>query len=163
MITVLAKKEQLTDNIGVWGQSLGGAIGLQAIGSDNRIHFAIIESTFSDFTTITNAYFKYHLGFNIRPLTNYLVYRAGKIAGFDPKEANPNKYCKQTKQPILMVHGKEDKRIDIQYAHDNFEQIPNKQKQFIEIKDANHLTVWKVGGDAYFKKVITFIAKNTHP
>lgn len=161
LISVLAKRENITENIGVWGQSLGGAIGLQAIGNDRRINFGIIESTFSDFKTITNDYFNYHIGFNIKPLTNYLVYRAGKIADFDPEDANPNKYCKKIEQPILIIHGNEDKRINIKYARDNFEKIPSKEKEFIEIKSANHLNVWKIGGDEYFERIIKFIEQNT--
>lgn len=161
LISVLSEKEGITENIGVWGQSLGGAIGLQALGNDKRIKFGIIESTFSDFKTITNDYFKYHTGFNIRPLTNYLVYRTGQIAEFDPNEAKPIKYCENIEQPILIVHGNKDERINIQYGKDNFSKIPNTKKEFMEIKSANHLNVWKTGGDEYFERMIKFIKENT--
>ena len=161
LINILAKQENITENIGVWGQSLGGAIGLQAMGSDKRIKFGIIESTFSDFKTITNDYFSFHVGFNIRPLTNYLVYRAGKIADFNPNEAKPIKYCENIKQPVVIVHGNEDKRINIKYARANFSKIPSTKKEFIEINGANHLNVWKIGGDEYFERIIKFIDKNT--
>jgi len=161
LISVLSEKEGITENIGVWGQSLGGAIGLQALGNDKRIKFGIIESTFSDFKTITNDYFNYHAGFNIRPLTNYLVYRAGQIAEFDPNEAKPIKYCEKIEQPILIVHGNKDERINIQYGKDNFSKIPSIKKEFIEIKNANHLNVWKTGGDEYFEIIIKFIKENT--
>lgn len=161
LINVLAKQENITENIGVWGQSLGGAIGLQAMGNDKRIKFGIIESTFSDFKTITNDYFNYHVGFNIKLLTSYLVYRAGKIADFNPEDAKPKKNCKNITQPILIVHGSKDKRINIKYAKDNFAQLSSKNKEFIEIEDANHLNVWKVGGENYFKQVMEFIGKNT--
>jgi len=161
LISVLWEKEGIRENIGVWGQSLGGAIGLQALGSDKRIKFGIIESTFSDFKTITNDYFNYHSGFNIRPLTNYLVYRAGQIAEFDPKEARPIKYCENIVQPILIVHGNKDRRISIEYARNNFSKIQSQEKEFIEIENANHLNVWKTGGDKYFNRAIKFITKNT--
>jgi alpha-beta hydrolase superfamily lysophospholipase len=161
LISVLSEKEGITKNIGVWGQSLGGAIGLQALGNDKRIKFGIIESTFSDFKIITNDYFNYHAGFNIRPLTNYLVYRAGQIAEFDPNEAKPIKYCENIEQPILIVHGNKDERINIQYGKDNFSKIPSTKKEFIEIKNANHLNVWKTGGDEYFERIIKFIKENT--
>lgn len=161
LINVLEKQEKITENIGIWGQSLGGAIGLQSIGYDKRIKFGIIESTFSDFKTITNDYFNYHAGFNIRPLTNYLVYRAGKIAEFNTEDAKPIKYCGKINQPILLVHGNKDKRINIKYAKENFERIESKEKEFIEIENANHLNVWKVGGKEYFEKVMKFIEENT--
>ena len=160
LLIILAKQEHITENIGVWGQSLGGAIALQAMGSDKRIKFGIIESTFSDFRTVTNDYFNFHLGFNIEPLTNYLIYRAGKIAKFDPEDAKPIAYCENIEQPILIIHGNKDERINIQYARDNFAQIPSTKKEFIEIDTANHLNVWQIGGDEYFKNVIKFIKRN---
>jgi esterase/lipase len=158
---VLAHQEKLTENIGVWGQSLGGAIALQVMGSDNRIQFGIIESTFTDFKTITKDYFKYHLGFSFEPLSNYLIYRAGKIAKFNPADASPIKYCENIHQPILIVHGNDDKRINIRYAKANFVKIPSLKKEFLEIKNAGHLNVWQIGGEGYFKKVERFIEKNT--
>ncbi|MFK7899435.1 MAG: alpha/beta hydrolase [Cyclobacteriaceae bacterium] len=161
LINVLEKQEKINENIGVWGQSLGGAIGIQALGYDKRVKFGVIESTFSDFTTITHDYFKLHLGFNLKPLTNYLIYRAGQIAGFNPKDARPVDYCKKIDQPILIVHGDKDRRIDIKYAKKNFTSIPSKEKTYIKIEKANHLNVWDVGGEEYFRKVIKFLDKST--
>lgn len=160
IIDYLITEEKITTPIGVWGQSLGGAIGLQAMGTDKRIAFGIIESTFTDFETITHDYFQFHLGFNWKPLTHYLVHRAGKIADFNPEEAKPIAYCEKITQPILLVHGNQDQRISITYAKENYAAIPSLQKEFLEIDQANHLNVWKVGGDAYFEKVIGFMDRN---
>lgn len=161
LLTFLEKNENITNNIGIWGQSLGGAIALQAMGSDKRLQFGIIESTFTDFKTITNDYFRFTLGFNIAPLTNYLVYRAGKIADFDPEEAQPIRYCAKISQPILLVHGDQDDRINIQYGKDNFMAIPSTKKEFITVKGAGHLDVWAIGGAEYFNKTVQFITENT--
>ena len=128
--------------------------------SDQRIKFGIIESTFTDFKTITNDYFKYHIGFNSKPLTYYLVYRAGKIAEFNVEDAKPIQYCKTIEQPIILIHGTKDKRINIKYAKENFEKIPSIKKEFLELKNANHLNVWKVGGENYFQNIMSFIEKN---
>lgn len=161
LIDYLEKNENIVENIGIWGQSLGGAIGLQALGNEKRLKFGIIESTFTDFRTITNDYFNYHLGFNSKKLTDYLVERAGKIAQFDIDLAKPIKFCEKINQPIFIVHGNLDKRINIKYARQNFEKILSNEKVFIEIDKANHLNVWKIGGKEYFEKVINFITRNT--
>jgi uncharacterized protein len=153
----LSEEEKSTQNIGVWGQSLGGAIGLQALGTDGRIKYGIIESTFSDFNSITHDYFDYHLGFNAKPIINYLIYRAGIVADFNPDEAKPIQYCSSIHQSLLLVHGDKDKRIDIKYAKTNFKKINSKNKEFVLVKNANHLNVWEVGADKYFEKVIRFI------
>jgi alpha-beta hydrolase superfamily lysophospholipase len=160
LIDYLNSEENIGSNIGLWGQSLGGAIGIQALSIDKRLKFGIIESTFSDFQTITHEYFNYHLGFDFKILTDYLIYRAGIISDFNPDKAKPSSYCKNVNQPILLVHGNLDKRINIKYAKVNFDKIQSSNKSFIEIKGANHLNVWEIGDSAYFDKTIKFL-KNT--
>ncbi len=156
LIDHLAQEENIKDNIGIWGQSLGGAIALQAMSIESRIEAGIVESTFSDFRTVTNDYFTYHAGFNIRPLTNYLINRAGKMADFDPNEVRPNEACQKITQPILLVHGTQDRRISIEYARENFAQLKSSQKEFVEFEEGNHLNIWKVGGEGYFERVVGF-------
>ncbi|NRD20507.1 alpha/beta fold hydrolase [Winogradskyella eckloniae] len=156
VVDYLINEEHL-NNIGIWGQSLGGAIGLQSMGFDKRISFGIIESTFSDFRTIVNDYFKLHVGFNFTPFTNYLVNRAGQIAEFNPNDANPSQFCSNITQPILIVHGNKDERIKIDYGKENFNNIKSLNKTFIEIDTANHSNVWHVGGDSYFNNVLLFL------
>lgn len=158
--TILENNTIENTPIGIWGQSLGGAVALQAMAIDDRIQFGIIESTFSDFKTVTNDYFKNYMGFGFQPLTNYLVNRAGKIAGFNPDEASPIEYCKQIEQPVLMVHGTKDKRIKIDYGKANFKNLKSTGKRFLEIEGANHASIWETGGDLYFEKVFAFIEDN---
>lgn len=160
LIDYLKNSEKITGNIGIWGQSLGAAIAIQAMGADQRIKFGIIESTFSDFRIITNDYFNYHLGFNVRFLTNYLIDRAGKLANFDPENASPKIYSSKIEQAVLMVHGNQDRRINIKYGKENFANLKTSNKEFLEIDGATHLTIWKQGGKTYFDKVINFIEKN---
>jgi dipeptidyl aminopeptidase/acylaminoacyl peptidase len=161
LITYLSDNENL-DHFGVWGQSLGGAIGLQAMGFDNRIKFGIIESAFSDFRSTVDDYFQLYAGFSFEPFSNYLVTRAGTIAEFDQNDASPITYCENIYQPILLVHGNIDERINIKYAKANFSKIPSQQKELLEIDNAKHADVWKIGGDAYFDKVLKFLNEHSN-
>ena len=122
-----------------------------------RIEYGIIESAFSDFKSTVNDYFDLYAGFSFKPFSNYLVNRAGTIANFDQNDARPIKYCKNIHQPILMVHGNKDERIHIKYAKANFSKIPSAKKEFLEIDSAKHANVWKIGGDAYFNTVLSFL------
>jgi len=59
------KKKQPNTKLGIWGNSLGGAIALQAIEKDKRLEFRIIESTFTDLNQIVYDYqkrFSYGVG-----------------------------------------------------------------------------------------------------
>ena len=158
VIDHLSEKENI-NHIGIWGQSLGGAIALQAMGFDNRIKFGIVESTFSDFESIVNDYFHLHAGFSFTPFSNYLVNRAGSIGEFDADDAKPIKYCETINQPILITHGNADDRINIEYGRANFKKLASINKEFIEVDSANHLNVWKVGGEKYFDKILLFLEK----
>lgn len=147
-------------SIGIWGQSLGGAIGLEALAYDSRIQYGIIESTFSDLNTITNDYLTNRIKFNLPYFSDYLLYRAGRIADFDPYESNPFQACSRIQQPILLAHGNQDKRIKIDYGRNNFSQLQNSRSEFLEIDGANHLNIWSIGGEKYFDKVFEFIEAN---
>lgn len=157
VIDYIVNHEQINSNIGIWGQSLGAAVALQTMAIDDRIKYGIIESTFSEFRITAHDYARYHLGFNISFLTNYLIDRAGKISDFDPDDAVPKKYCESIKQKVLVVHGDQDQRINIEYGMENYENIPSKQKAFLNIHGASHLDVWEVGGERYLQKVMAFI------
>lgn len=147
-------------SVGIFGQSLGGAIALQALGTDKRLTFGVVESTFSEFRSITHDYFKYHIGFGVPFFTNYLVDRAGSIADFDPDDASPFKYSSQIVQPVLMVHGTEDHRIDIHYGKSNFSQLSVERSEFISVEKAGHLNVWSFGGKTYMEQVQKFMLDN---
>ncbi len=80
LIDSIYQIEHLSKKIGIWGQSLGGAIAMLTIASDKRVKFGIIESAFSDFRIIVHDYIKHFVGFDIPILSNYLLFRAERIA-----------------------------------------------------------------------------------
>ena len=147
----------MSDNIEIWGQSLGGAIAIQSMATIPAIRYGIIESTFSDFDNIVHDYFHYHFGFDIPFLTDYLINRTRKITCFEPSDIKPYEYAKKIEQPIIIAHGGLDKRISIDYGIKNYNNIFSSEKEFIEIPGANHLNLWQVGGLDYFKKIYKFL------
>lgn len=157
LVDSISKIKNLNLNIGIWGQSLGGAIALQSLEFDKRICFGIVESTFSDLRTITHDYTRNKLGFDIPFVTDYLLWRAAYIADFDPDKVVPSESCKNISQAIFMVHGTLDDRIKFEYGKQNFDNLQCNEKEFYEVKNANHLNVWKEGGDVYFTKVFEFL------
>lgn len=157
LIDFLSANEAIHET-GVWGQSLGAAIALQAMSVDKRIRYGIIESTYSDFNEITHDYMNFHLGFDWPILTEYLIWRAGIIAEFDPESVAPKLACEFIEQPVFMVHGDEDERINIRHGRTNFEHLKSAQKEFLVIENALHTTVWKEGGASYMNQVFAFIS-----
>lgn len=147
------------DKIGVWGQSLGGAIGLQAMGIDKRIEFAVIECTFSELKTVGPDYINRMFGVNWKWLNEYIDWRAGTIGDFKTELANPLTYCQKITQPILLAHGNKDENINIKYGRKNYAALKSLDKTFIEVDGAGHNTLWKKGGEDYSNKVFSFILR----
>jgi len=143
--------------IGIWGQSLGGAVALQALSIDQRIKYGIIESTFSDFESIAHDYLNYFMWYSFKQMSKYIVYRAGKIANFSPESASPINACNQIYQPVFMAHGDNDKKINIKYGKANFKALKAKNKKFVTVPGASHISVWQKGGEDYFREVFRFI------
>ncbi len=155
LIDYLNQNENIANNIGIWGRSLGGAVTLQAMAIDKRLEFGIVESTFSNFKTITNDYFELILGFRFELFSSYLASRAESIADF--KDAMPINASKEITQPILVIHGSEDERVNISYGKANYENIKSIEKEFISVDKAKHMDVWEVGGEPLFDQIVNFI------
>ena len=148
---------KVDDNYGIWGNSLGAAVSLQAMSNDKRIKFGIIESTFADFRKIVHDYSERTIGFNIPVLNDYSIWWAELMAGFDAEEVKPSETAKNITQAILMVHGTVDANIKLDYGKENFRNLAGQNNMFVEVPGADHFNVWKVGGEAYFKEVIDFM------
>ncbi len=148
-----------TENLGIWGFSLGGAVALQTMAEDKRIQYGIIESTFNSMPQITHDYTQRILGFDWKPFTDFMIMRAGQIADFNTNDAAPLKACPQIIQPIFMAHGNKDKRIAWQKGKRNFEALQSKEKTFLLVEDAIHTTLWRSKKRDYQSKVFQFLEK----
>jgi len=157
----LTQRKDISKNIGIWGQSLGGAVALQSMGISHDIKFGIIESTFADFNDIVHDYFNYYLGFDIPVISDHLIQKCKNIAQFNPDDVKPYQYCEKITQPIIIAHGDCDDRIKIDYGRKNFAHLKSTDKEFIEVKNATHVNVWSVGGDEYMRKVFAFIERQS--
>lgn len=145
--------------IGIWGHSLGGAVALQALEKDKRLAFGIIGSTFTDLSQIVFDYKKRMAGFGLRWLSNRILYRAGKIAGFDPNTIKPLETVKKITQPILLVHGAADNYISVQYGKSLYKALNSSKKELFIIKDGGHDDLFVKAGNEYEEQVLNFIEK----
>lgn len=151
----------LHEPIGILGQSLGGAIALQALAEDKRISYGVIESTFSDFKTVASDYITRITGIENEFFKNYLINRSANIADFDIDLVIPSKSCTKIDQNVLLVHGKNDKRIALKHYLENSRSFQFNNCKTKLIDNANHLNVWQVGGATYFNEVMSFLDEYT--
>jgi len=146
--------------IGIWGNSMGGAIAIQALELDKRIEFGIIESTFTNLSTIVYDYQKgYTYGIGLKPFCKIALNEAGKIAQFSPEQVSPISSVKNIEQPVLIAHGEADKNIKFDYGKLLFENLKSVDKKFIPVKGAGHFNLGVVGGEKYTQAIEKFILK----
>ena len=145
---------------GIFGASLGGAIALQTLGTDNRLKFGIIESTFDRLDKVILEYSEDLLQFKSKYLANYILTKSGKIANFEPFEVNPSEYCKNINVPMFFAHGSIDDKIPIEFNKNNFRNVKSKNKHFYLVKGASHLNLQTIGGEKYWNKIVDFLIEN---
>ncbi|MEL6356726.1 MAG: alpha/beta fold hydrolase, partial [Bacteroidota bacterium] len=146
--------------IGVWGNSLGGAIALQTLAIDDRLSFGVVESTFGSLGDIVYEYQKRYLkGVGLRPITDYALYRAGKIANFPPSEVCPADVAAAIHQPVLLAHGDADPNIDIRHGKEIYKNLASEGKEWVEVSGGGHSNLFAIGGEAYAERIMSFIAR----
>ena len=157
-IVDIIKEKHPDTPIGVWGNSLGGAIALQALEYDERIDFGIVESTFTQLDQIVFDYKKRLLkGVGIKYLSDYSLSRAGKIARFEPAEVSPIQSVKNIEQPVFIAHGNVDKNVSFSYGKQLYENLKSEEKVFELIEGAGHFDLSQKGGEGYKQKIFEFI------
>jgi dipeptidyl aminopeptidase/acylaminoacyl peptidase len=143
----------------IYGNSFGGAVALLAMASDKRLKCGVIESTFANFEEIACDYAK-RLAY-IFPcfVVRKVLKHSEKIANFDIERIKPEKAAAKVMQPTLIIHGKVDKHVSIDYGRRIFAKLASPHKEWFPVKNGNHYNLWKVGGEQYRAKYISFFDK----
>ncbi|NUO01267.1 MAG: alpha/beta hydrolase [Saprospiraceae bacterium] len=146
--------------IGIWGNSLGGAIAMQALEADERIAFGVVESTFADLGQIVFDYKKRYLkGLGIRFLSDYALNRAAAIAHFNPAAVCPLKSAENIEQPVLIAHGDADQAISAAYGKLLYQHLKSAEKELVIVPGGGHYDLGRTGGATYKNRLLGFLEK----
>ncbi|MEO1050848.1 MAG: alpha/beta fold hydrolase [Bacteroidota bacterium] len=143
--------------IGIWGNSMGGAIALLSLSSDPRISAGVVESTFADFHQVVFGYQKRLFGLPSAFISNRVIKNAGELAEFDPKVIKPVEAAKQITQPVFIAHGTADQHIPFEHGNAIFENLSSPQKRFFPVQGAGHYDLWKKAGETYETSIKRFL------
>ncbi|MEZ5043452.1 MAG: alpha/beta hydrolase [Saprospiraceae bacterium] len=161
-IVQLMKEKMPDTKIGVWGNSLGGAVALQAMEITPDLSFGIILSTFADLRQIVFDYQKRILhGLGSRKRSDKALRKAGEIAGFIPEQIRPVLAATKIEQAILIAHGDKDKNISVAYAKSIFNALSSAQKELIIVPGAGHFDLFERGGASLNQRFIDFLNEHT--
>lgn len=153
------RKQKNGGQIGVWGNSMGGAVALQALAQDTALDFGIVESTFADFRTIVFDYQKRSLKIPWHWFADHGIERAASLAHFNPDSVRPAESARHIRQPVFMAHGDADDRIKPDYGRQIFAGLATPDKEIHIIPGAGHFNVMARGGDEYRNAILVFLRK----
>lgn len=128
-----------SENIIIWGRSLGGAIAVN-LATERNAKALILEATFSSGKDMIKQMF------GIIPVglaTSIKFNSTDKIINID--------------SPKLFIHGDADSVVPFDLGRKLFTISPE-PKQFITLPGANHNDTYIVGGDKYWQAIRAFIA-----
>lgn len=154
------KKFSNAEPFAVYGNSLGGAIALQALAFDPRIKCGIIESSFATLREVVYDYMKRISGMPLRFISDKALDNSGIIANFPVDSIRPEESAKNILQPVLIAHGSEDNYISIEYGKRIYRNLASPNKVWYPIEGGDHLNLRQAGGREYQQKVVNFLRTN---
>ncbi|MEI7587824.1 hypothetical protein, partial [Runella sp.] len=126
---------------------------------DSSLKFGIIESTFDRFENVALEYGEDFTGIKNKALSDHVITKSGKIAGFKPFEVNPVESCGHITCPIFMAHGDADDKIPFAFGQHNFNALASVDKEFEQVHGAGHENLRTFGGRAYMDKMEAFLLR----
>ncbi|OGF51349.1 MAG: hypothetical protein A2044_07165 [Candidatus Firestonebacteria bacterium GWA2_43_8] len=143
-------------SIGVIGRSMGAASSLRAAGVNRDIKAVVSDSAFAELkpTMVIYATKVYHVPYF--PFVPAGIFLAELRSGYKYKEANPIDSVKKTPLPVLIFHGDNDKRIDVENAKKIYDAASGPKKLII-IKYAGHVQALAYAAKEYKAETLKFL------
>lgn len=160
-IDVLNEKYSLSTSIIIEGVSMGAATSLQLLGLDlpKNVKGIIADCGY------TSAYdeFKYQLQDKIGKIAHIITPLAFLlikwIAKYDVKKASSIEGVKNSKVPILFIHGMEDKFVPYEMVDEIYKNCASK-KDILRVEKATHALSHLISPELYEEKMFDFINKS---
>ena len=148
---VMGRKDVDPSRVAVWGQSLGGAIAVAALGIRRgpAPRALILESTFDSYQdmaadALSRSWVTWALQW---PLSRLLI----------SDEYKPAKYLKRLPaSPVLVVHSDDDEVVPCRFGERIFSALPE-PKEFLRVQGARHLEIFGKYGASYRPRLTQFL------
>lgn len=159
--TLCAQPEVDSLRIGLFGLSLGGAVGIQAAALDPRIKALVVESPYADLREVCWDRLV-SLGFPggpARHLVSISLPIAERRAAFKAREVRPLASVQSLERPILFIHGERDFYIPVRHTRSLYEAAPGPKDIWI-VPGAEHAQCLRVAGKEYGERLVRFYQNN---
>jgi pimeloyl-ACP methyl ester carboxylesterase len=129
-----------TDDVILFGHSLGAAIAVQAAAVEPRVRAVMAASTFSDLRTIATEHAFFYPSWSLGPA----FARAERDGRFVVDEVSPVKAAAQITVPVLLVHGANDRDTTPIHSQRVFAALHG-SKRLVMVDGASHNDVLNGG------------------
>jgi hypothetical protein len=145
VIDALEQRNLIAGRIGVLGFSYGAAMAIQLAGHDARVDAVVAAAPFSSMRHVMPQYTQ-----NMIPLvdmvvadTSYdrIIDEAGRVAGFNPDEADTVAAIAATHAPVLIAHGTKDRMVPVDNAHRIYANAKPGDELYL-MENFGHVTLW---------------------
>lgn len=95
------------------------------------------------------------------PFVKHFTSFLKRVYGFDMAEVDAVKQVKNTKVPILYIHGLADESVPVQNLFDLYNATPEGMRDKFVVEEAGHALSYKTAGVMYEHKINLFLSKFT--
>ncbi len=150
------------DKILLFGLSMGAATVCMASGEKDLVGVEgiISDSAFSNADEEISHVLKRNK-VNFKLLKMHVYSYVKRVYGLDIKEVDAIKQVKNTKVPILFIHGRDDNFVPIENMTKLYNSTPKNLRDKFVVDDARHIMSYPVAGVLYEKKLREFIKNRT--
>ncbi len=150
-------KSMHSGKIGVIGESMGGAISMQALSVSEDIDFLISDC---GFTSLEDE-IKHHIGLikwvPVYPTFWFAWTWLRIIGGFNLFRVSPINALRETSVPVMIIHGDQDTYVPYSMAKPLYNAINHKKKKLYVAKGAAHACAYESDPDKFKAEVNGFI------
>ena len=141
-------------SIGVWGFSMGASAALLALPETDAVGVLVLDSPYVELSTMIMDYYRF-----LPAADRFLAFCTGLLAravfGVWPKDVSPGQAVRDSRIPILLIHGAEDRTIP---AH-HFERLrailaDNPAAEFWLVDGVDHTLTYSLHRGTYEARVL---------
>lgn len=143
--------------IGLHGQSLGGGTVLEYLSiSAPQVKFVIADCPYSDLTELMKHQLTTLNKVPSVPFFRWVNNRIRKKAGFSFEQVSPIRAVRESRLPVMFIHGTHDTYVPTRMSLQMYEEKPE-PKKLVLIEGATHANAYHVGMDQYRREVRSFL------
>jgi pimeloyl-ACP methyl ester carboxylesterase len=145
LLDELTEQDLIAGPVGVVSVSYGGSIAIEWAGIDPRVKAVIALEPFCTLRDAAHDAAPFVLG-NKRWLfsdkdISHAIDVGGRMAGFDPDDANPLRAIASSATPVLLIHSRSDELIPYTHSQRLHDAAPDHSK-LILVEGQSHFNMW---------------------